>query len=153
MNIEQEIINDVLNIYRDAIRNVRNPSRNFNLHLSRYYNNPPVGGYEVNEEHEYILPDNDDITASVLLEIVTRFGTRETDSVIRRSKIKGLGKYHKIPKESPLTAETCPICIDNFKEHECYRTLSCSHSFHKRCIDRWFRKDHSDCPMCRTKII
>ena len=153
MNIEQQIINDVLNVYRDAIRTVRNPNRHFNLHLSRYYNDPPTGGYEINEEHDYILPDNDDISSSILLEIVTRFGAENTDPVVRRSKIKGLGKYHKIPKESPLLTETCPICIDNFKEHECYRTLNCTHSFHKKCIDRWFRKNHSDCPMCRTKIM
>jgi len=153
--ITNAIINDVLNMYRDTIRNVRNPNRN-SFMLSRYYNNPPVGGYQVNEEHEYILPDDDDVSSTVLLEIVTRFGSQENESFMknhRRSQIKSIGKYKKIPKDSELCETACPICIDNFKENECYRTLSCNHVFHKRCIDHWFRKDHSDCPMCRTIII
>jgi len=155
-DIEQAIINDVLNIYRETIRSIRNPNRNFHIISSRYYNDPPHGGYQINEEHEYILPDNDDISSSVLLEIVTRFGSPEADTFLkkcRRTAIKEIGKYKKIPSGSKLCDETCPICIENFKENDYCRTLSCSHSFHKRCIDRWFRKDHSDCPMCRTKIL
>jgi len=154
--IQQTLINDILNVYRENIRSVRNPNRNFSVISSRYYNDPPQGGYQINEEHEYILPDNDDITATVLLEIVTRFGSPETDSFFnnfRQKQIKNIGKYKKVKSGSELLTVTCPICIEEFKENEYYRTLECSHSFHKRCIDRWFRKDHCDCPMCRTKII
>ena len=135
---------------------LRNPiNRRTHVISSRYYNDPPNGGYQINEEHEYILPDNDDISSTLLLEIVTRFGSPETESFmksVRRDQIKGIGKYKKI-KENEMCQLECPICLENFKINEFYRKLDCSHCFHKRCIDRWFRKDHSDCPMCRAKII
>ena len=130
-----------------------------NLHLttlsSRYYNDPPRGGYLINEEHDYILPD-DDLNSLILLEIVSHFGSPEAESFMKsckRKQIKSIGKYKKIVKDSPLLELDCPICIEKFKENEFCRTLTCSHSFHKRCIDHWFRKDHSDCPMCRAKIL
>ena len=154
--IQQRFINDMLNIYRENIRSTRNPNRNFQIISSRYYNDPPRGGYLIDEEHDYILPDDDDVSSIVLLELVTRFGSPETESFFKlqkRKQIKEIGKYKKVTAGSELLQTTCPICIDEFKENEFYRTLECNHKFHKRCIDRWFRKDHCDCPMCRKKII
>jgi hypothetical protein len=154
--IHQALLNDMLNIYRNNTRTRQNPNRNFNFISSRYYNDPPQGGHQINEDHDYILPDDDDITATVLLEVVTRFGSPETDSFMKKSRqmeIKNIGKYKKVLKESELLELTCPICIENFKENEYFRKLECSHIYHKKCIDHWFRKDHSDCPMCRKKII
>ena len=58
---------------------------------------------------------------------------------------KNLGPYKKIKKD---INETCPICLDFFKEGLYKRTLNCSHTFHKKCIDRWISKEHS-CPICR----
>jgi hypothetical protein len=154
--VEQALINDMLNIYHESMRNTRNPNRNLHIASSRYYNDPPRGGYLIDEEHNYILPDDDDLSSAVLLEIVTRFGSPESDLFIKnckRSQIKSIGKYKKIVSDSTLLQETCPICLDNFKEKEFYRTLTCSHSFHKKCIDRWFNKDNDFCPMCRLKVI
>ena len=153
--IHNAIVNNILNIYRDSIRNVRNPNRTRvnNIISSRYYNSPPYGGYILNEEHDYILPDNDDISSMIFLDVVTRFGSPGSDSCLmnnRRDKIKQIGKYKKVKESNKCLLEnTCPICIENFKEGEYYRVLDCTHSFHKKCIDRWFKKDHSDCPMCR----
>ena len=157
--IQTVIVNNILNIYHDAIRNIRNPNRisilTNNIISSRYYNNPPIGGYYLNEEHDYVFPDHDDISSSIFLDVVTRFGSPGSDTKeSHKSKIKNIGKYKKIKEDSPLLVDTtCPICLDNFKVGEYYRNLECNHCFHKKCIDRWFKKDHSDCPMCRKKII
>jgi hypothetical protein len=43
----------------------------------------------------------------------------------------------------------CPICYDNVKV-ECI--TECGHTFCKACMDRWFRKGHMDCPLCRSRI-
>jgi hypothetical protein len=164
MELDQEIhdaiVNNILNRYRNSIRSIINPNRNrlHNIISSRYYNNPPQGGYIVDEEHEYILPDHDDLSSMIFLDVVTRFGSPGSDSCLikddRRDKIKQIGRYKKVKKtDTQLLDVTCPICIDNLKEGECYRVLDCDHTFHKKCIDRWFKKDHSDCPMCRKLII
>jgi len=152
--LTETIVGDVLNMYHGVTRLRRNPNRHFQFLSSRYYNDPPAGGYQINEEHEYIFPDRDDISSTVLLEVVTRFGTPpENEKNQRRDQIKNIGKYKKVKKDDPLKDTDCPICIDCFKDNEFYRKLDCGHCFHKRCIDHWFRKDHSECPMCRKKII
>lgn len=50
--------------------------------------------------------------------------------------------------------EDCSICLSKLsilaissKSH----TLSCNHTYHKNCIDEWF-KNNSTCPLCRTNI-
>jgi len=141
----------ILNIYRNSIRNLNNDTRI----STRYYNEPPNGGYELNEEYDYILPDNDDISSTFLLEIVTNFGSPEIDSFMKTIKVEQIKQLSckKVKKSQVSQDFVCPICIENFKENEYYRPLECSHCFHKKCIDRWFKKEHVDCPMCRTKII
>lgn len=148
--MENEIItmirNNILNLNRNYL-----PSGN-HLVSSRYYNDPPRGGYQVNEEHEYIITDNDDIASLVLLEVLTNLSLLndpKTELQQRNDRIKEL-KYRKIKETNDLE---CSICLDNFKKGECYRTLDCNHCFHKKCIDRWFKKNNDGCPMCRTKII
>jgi hypothetical protein len=123
---------------------------------SRYFNRPPLGGYRVDEEEEYLPQDNDDISSTLMLEIITNFGSPEIEMFmknIKRKQIKTIGKSKKVKPETDICQETCPICIDEFKPNELYRNLTCGHQFHKKCIDRWFRKDHSDCPMCRQSVI
>jgi hypothetical protein len=173
--IHTAIVNNILNIYRDTIRNVRNPNRlpnnlsrsplglgttSFTNISSRYYNNPPQGGYVVNEEHEYIFPDNDDLSAMIFLDVATRFGSPGSDNgflekykIQRKNKIKQIGKYKKIKENDQLINDECSICIENFCCGEYQRTLVCNHVFHKKCIDKWFKKDKNECPICRRVII
>lgn len=42
----------------------------------------------------------------------------------------------------------CSICLEEFKIGSFERKLSCTHSFHKKCIDRWLNIINS-CPICR----
>jgi hypothetical protein len=147
--IQTAIINNILNIYRD----------NNMFTSSRYFNNPPVGGYQLTEEHEYVIPDRDDMSSLIFLDIATRFGSPGSDTGFaekyksyRKKKIKDLGTYKKI-KDTTNFENPCPICMDDFSVGEYQRTLECNHMFHKKCIDKWFKKDKNDCPMCRKTII
>ena len=56
---------NLLSILQDTIRNINNFNRVSFIISNRYYNSPPVGGYELNEEYDYIFPDNDDISSLV----------------------------------------------------------------------------------------
>ena len=146
----------ILDIFRSSVRSLHDNTLPRNPTLSRrYYNEPPIGGYEINDEYEYVLPDIDDISSTMLLEIVTRFGSPEIDSFIKTIKREQLKKLtcERVKFNQVSSEFICPICIDMFKEREFCRKLPCSHCFHKKCIDRWFKKEHVDCPMCRTKVI
>jgi len=158
-----ESLDDLLNvaIYNSFRTNVLNLYNNRNINRStfvqsnlstRYYNTPPIGGYQVNEEHEYTF-DYDDINALIFLDITTRFASPVTDielKNIRKKKIKQI-KYHKVKKETTL--HECPICLEEINTGEYEKKLNCNHCFHKKCIDRWFNKENDCCPMCRLKVI
>ena len=114
-------------------------------------------GYIVNGEYNYILPDSDDLSSAILLDVITRFGSPGNDNFHkhmkehRKKQIKSIGKYTKIKDLEPFT-DNCSICIDQFEIGQFHRKLKCGHCFHKKCIDTWF-KNHSECPMCRETII
>jgi len=57
-----------------------------------------------------------------------------------------------------MTSEPCAICLDPLEE---FITLSCSHRFHKKCINQVIYKFEDDnhidftlnpCPMCRSHL-
>jgi hypothetical protein len=61
-----------------------------------------------------------------------------------------LGPYRKIKKNDPVIEKDCYICLESFKEGSYKRTLVCNHTFHKKCVDKWFNKhDNDTCPICR----
>lgn len=47
--------------------------------------------------------------------------------------------------------DICPICIDHFVLNSIYRKLICNHTFHIKCIDKWF-VNNNKCPLCRNCI-
>jgi hypothetical protein len=46
------------------------------------------------------------------------------------------------------TGETCSVCMTHMNDTNS-RTLGCSHTFHKNCLDRWKRRSNT-CPVCRA---
>lgn len=64
-----------------------------------------------------------------------------------------LGKYNKVKETDEIINENCIICFDKYKPKQYIRTLyKCSHTFHKKCIDKWLCKNQGNmnCPICRT---
>ena len=65
-----------------------------------------------------------------------------------------LPKYKKVKAND--TTDNCSICLETYKENTYKRTLTCTHHFHKKCIDKWFikcKEDHIHCPICRNQYI
>jgi hypothetical protein len=56
--------------------------------------------------------------------------------------------YKKIKTGDILINQDCSICLEKFTEGEYKRDLICSHTYHKKCIDKWF-KHELNCPQCR----
>ncbi|PVU99314.1 hypothetical protein BB559_000820 [Furculomyces boomerangus] len=42
----------------------------------------------------------------------------------------------------------CPVCMDDFVSGDRVRYLPCGHVFHTECVDAWFVKKSSLCPVC-----
>lgn len=65
------------------------------------------------------------------------------------NQIHLLGPYKRIKDNDPLLGNNCTICINQYIKGEYKRTLSCQHSFHKKCVDKWFKYGNTSCPICR----
>lgn len=63
--------------------------------------------------------------------------------------LKELGPYRRIKENDKLLESECVICSDKYQKDEGVRDLDCSHIFHKKCIDRWFKEGSTCCPICR----
>lgn len=59
-----------------------------------------------------------------------------------------LGPYKVFSKKQFNNFKSCSICLDSFSFGQHHRILECRHSFHKKCIDKWF-KTGNNCPICR----
>ena len=47
---------------------------------------------------------------------------------------------------------SCAICVDEFVNGALVRVLSCGHTFHSECIDKWFIRYSSLCPLCKRDV-
>jgi hypothetical protein len=45
----------------------------------------------------------------------------------------------------------CPVCLEDFTEGECLKSLPCVHFYHKDCIDSWLMVGHN-CPVCKFLV-
>jgi hypothetical protein len=72
-------------------------------------------------------------------------------STKKNQHVSHLPSYYKL-KETNKENEYCSICYEEFKKNEYCRKLPlCGHFFHKKCVDKWLRKDILEmrCPLCR----
>ncbi|MCL7038454.1 hypothetical protein MKW94_024748 [Papaver nudicaule] len=61
-----------------------------------------------------------------------------------------LGKSGKKVEEAD---SVCPVCLDCLKTTDEIRELSsCSHVFHKGCLDMWIDRQRFSCPYCRADL-
>lgn len=50
-----------------------------------------------------------------------------------------------------ISGQQCAICQEQIQQTENCRRLSCSHTYHRSCIDTWFQRS-TRCPTCRHDI-
>ena len=47
--------------------------------------------------------------------------------------------------------DICSICYEVLDDNSF--KLECNHIYHTKCIVKWFRNDHKNCPLCNDKTI
>lgn len=63
---------------------------------------------------------------------------------------------HKERRRAVWDEIDCPCCLDTITDRTDVLVLQCTsshkHSFHLKCIKKWFAMDHDTCPCCRSKV-
>ncbi|ESN97593.1 hypothetical protein HELRODRAFT_127848, partial [Helobdella robusta] len=49
------------------------------------------------------------------------------------------------------THESCPICLEAFKDGSFVFQLQCGHVFHQQCVEEWL-KNVKSCQICRSQL-
>ncbi|KAJ2726913.1 hypothetical protein GGI07_000241 [Coemansia sp. Benny D115] len=80
-----------------------------------------------------------------------RFKGVPEDSVDGRSVAISIGEEEQ--QVYLVSAERCPVCLEDFAVDEELRVLECHHGLHTQCGDLWFTQGSNKCPICRTEAI
>jgi hypothetical protein len=77
------------------------------------------------------------------------FATSSED--MREQQADTLHRLQQIPAQfyrmSMGTDHTCAVCLEDMKERDEVRVLTCSHVYHRPCVDEWLSRS-SRCPLC-----
>ncbi|WUR03134.1 E3 ubiquitin-protein ligase RNF13 [Vairimorpha necatrix] len=69
-----------------------------------------------------------------------------------KMKKEHLKKFKRFRVTEKMMKESCSICMTRYKKREMARTLSCDHTFHVKCVDKWLLQHNCTCPVCRKKL-
>jgi len=102
--------------------------------------------YEDNVHNADALPD-ENMSYEQLLELEEKIG--KVNPGLSSDIVKNLPviNYQSTTNEKQM----CLVCREEYKTNDPVKILSCTHSYHKGCIDKWF-EDHKTCPICNLRI-
>ncbi|KAJ2490726.1 hypothetical protein IWW37_002928 [Coemansia sp. RSA 2050] len=105
----------------------------------------------------------------LFLEIASILGQARNSTVSQELVDKSLGKYRfcsrdgcpvavsleeeEAPEIALISADRCPVCLEEFVEGDTLRVLECHHGLHLMCGDAWFTKGSNKCPICRSEAV
>ena len=102
----------------------------------------------------------------IIVAIIIIYFINSEQSSQQEDKVKSfLDKLKKRKNPKEIFAESCIICLEDFKQNEEVKSqedkklfekeetsiLECGHKFHRKCIADWLKKEQS-CPLCRMKF-
>jgi hypothetical protein len=106
------------------------------------------------ETRENILRDDDinpdEMTYEELLELGEQIGYVSRGFTEEQIKLIPIVKYKK--SNSDIADEMCSVCQYDYLPGERLRKMSCLHSFHRRCVDDWLKREKV-CPNCKEEVI
>jgi len=101
------------------------------------------------EKHVFIFGSLTSLVGSFIFVLEQEVGitdnANDVNNVYQKLKsctIKDI-KYHK----------ECCICLDNFREEDNLKKLSCAHVFHSNCLSKYLEVSMNiNCPVCRKSL-
>lgn len=117
------------------------------LNNTKYYKYNDVFSFDIDICSTFRIELDDYYEVYDILEPVEKIRIKLKDKEINR--ILGTS-FKKFNENTIKDSDKCSICLEEYKLKEGYRTLECCTStFHKKCIDKWFKTHRLNCPLCR----
>jgi hypothetical protein len=139
---------------RNRATNVRNDYDNWEFLLNRPVILPPMVHRNVIITEPPVVRGTGDGLSDLIRLLLNHTGNFE-DPVPVFPSVEQLNNATEIfHRNNQSENSICTICQngDNSPTEVAWRRIkSCGHTFHRDCIDRWFR-EHSRCPICRVDI-
>ncbi|KAF7799383.1 hypothetical protein EIP86_010615 [Pleurotus ostreatoroseus] len=118
-----------------------------------------IGGYYPPNHHMVTGSDSLDSyealweLAELLGQVKPPTATREDidKSGLQIIKASDLSRYEKEGRVQSNCVERCLICLDDYDPDDDLRLMTCRHTFHKECVDKWLQVGRNNCPACRSK--
>ncbi|NWS01695.1 RNF43 ligase, partial [Motacilla alba] len=106
------------------------------------------------------------VVVIILIFVVrTKCQLNRTQDSVQQQTLQAIGqlatrRYHPRARPAPRwdsasscsSAPVCAICLEEFSEGQELRIISCSHEFHRECVDPWLQQHHT-CPLCMFNIL
>lgn len=77
---------------------------------------------------------------------------RKRKNTMNREKLNSLPIVEYGQHKNKEFCEECVICMEDFKEVDQVKFLTCCHSYHPECIDKWL-ETHMFCPICKESLL
>uniref|UniRef100_A0A7M4EKP7 RING-type E3 ubiquitin transferase n=1 Tax=Crocodylus porosus TaxID=8502 RepID=A0A7M4EKP7_CROPO len=91
------------------------------------------------------LPSSQDSLQQQTMQAISQLATRTYPVRCQRAPLWDSAS-------SCSSAPVCAICLEEFSEGQELRIISCSHEFHRECVDPWLQQHHT-CPLCMFNIL
>jgi len=112
------------------------------------YNNSTDIYYHTNTDYAWTL------LGGVSVLFLWGFIHRGIISCIKDCKKDKIGYIRELDIENSIQKceSLCAICLEEYTDtNKKICILPCNHTFHKQCIEEWWKKEHT-CPFCRRNF-
>lgn len=89
------------------------------------------------------------IRRHLMLKKEQRYLKSVAQKAIQKLKLRTIKKGDE---EVGSESHSCAVCIEGYNHGEVVMILTCSHFFHKSCVEPWLL-EHRTCPMCKSNIL
>ncbi|CAN4127107.1 unnamed protein product [Withania somnifera] len=118
--------------------------------LSRLGLYKPQGHPEEEEDadynpNNYILLLEGSLVTTVPMEVASAAVKLKVPILLYRDYVLLRGNYE---------VKVCSICLESMElYHEIRHLITCTHVFHRGCLDSWVNHGHVTCPLCRSLLL
>ena len=88
-----------------------------------------------------------------LVRDMNNFFVRVEYIITKQTIRQTLGKSKRILYlPAGMKKDLCIVCQHPYKTNQIIRVLPCTHTFHTKCIDKWFMNGNISCPICAKEL-